>query len=107
MLIRTIEVEGEGVEKAGAALGNDREAWSVEQGLDVASRTGAQPRRCRTVIREELGQDLVGRVQLVRGVQSIIEGHDTPVPPVPDAEEGNPVERINKKAPHAGCLGVP
>ena len=41
MLIRTAEVEGEGVEKAGAALGNDREAWSVEQGLDIASRTGA------------------------------------------------------------------
>jgi hypothetical protein len=29
------------------------------------------------------------------------------VPPIPDAEQGNPVERIDKKALHAGCLGVP
>ena len=107
MLIRTGEVEIKGLEKAGAGLGNDREAWDVEQGLDVASRTGTESWRRRTVIGEELRTDLVGRVQLVCGVQGIIEGRDTPVPPVPDAEQGNPVERIDKKAPHAGCLGVP
>src|SRR5215813_5317372 len=39
MLIRTAAVEGEGLEKTGAALGNDCEAWSVEQGLNVASHT--------------------------------------------------------------------
>jgi len=107
MLIRPSQVEGQGLEKASPGLREDSEAWSVQQGLNIPGRQRAESWCRQTVIGEELGEDLVRRVQVVRGVQGRIERRDTRVPPVSAAEQGNPVERIDKEAPHAGRLGVP
>lgn len=63
-----------------------------------AEVTGAYRRKER----ESLNKLLVSVADLTED-----QRQNTRVPPVPGAEQGNPGERIDKKAAHAGCLGVP
>ena len=87
-------------------LWQDHDQGVGQDTAGIQRRLSPGMRRPLAVEGEKLRQDFIGGVQTVRG-QRIVKGPDTCMPLIAAIGEGNPIERVHKKASHRERLGRP